>query len=325
MSTLRSHISDALVQLRRCMLGAVVVVFVSLLIHVLAVGFVHFTDVRFIERSSGAEQAPRIVQSTGVAPGVDLDKDQFDPTKHKRPISSAQIQGSDSKPTHLVIGPWDDGLRITNDISGAVGIFASWAIVLLAVLGVQVSAGGGVRGVHHMVSTCLWALGIAIFATPWDEALPSSPIPGVLIHYASVIEASGLATQHVHVIEFYLSSFVLPATLMVGSLVCAWKFTKGVEAGMYVPEATPFDIAIDREISEIRAGNISGLGGRTAGALTNAMSKNTKPEPGPSVDDAFPDRNKPGATHSDERKWVSHNDRAASKPNTSESGFRRPL
>lgn len=299
------------------------VLFVSLLIHIVAVGFVHFTDVRYVEAGAGTEQAPRIVHSTGVAPGVDLDRDQFDPTVHKRPTASGQIQNTAE--TKLVLGPWDDGLRITNDIAGAVGIFASWAIVLLSVLGVQVSAGGGVRGVHHMVSTCLWALGIAIFATPWEGALPSSPIPGVLVHYAEVIETSAQASQHVHVVEFFLSNFVLPATLMAGALVCSWKFCKGVEAGMYLPQATPFDIAVDKEIAEIRAGNISGMGGRTAGALNNAMAKKSAEDTGPSVEDAFPDKNKPGAKPSEERKWVSHNDREAGKPNMSNDGFRRPL
>lgn len=255
---IKSHVSMALLQLRRGVTVCAAAVMLCALAQAMIFGAVHFTEVRFEPRaaaSSGGETPAK--EST-----VRVYEASPDEATRPMPVAAARP-----------LSQWDRVLRASNMVVVTAGTFGSVLLALMVALGVVI--GANVAGVQRAVSAAMWAMLVAVGALPWSDFLASVPWPGVFGSYASMTAMSAAvdagATTTAHMAGVYLAMPVM-AFLLAG-LVMA-RFRAGVADGVAMAQASAIEQQLDQEMASIRERGVATTNVmRTVSALNQVVSE----------------------------------------------------
>lgn len=239
----RSHIREALAQLRRWAPIAGGVVVLASLVQLLVFGFVHFTDARF-ER---LEQNQGIVQTSN--------QSQTDPPvqfQTQWELAQRQLAGEYEPPVDLnrVESGLAVVLRRASQTAVFLGMIGVVGLVSITTLGCVIAGGGAVPGVEKILTATGGALLLTVATVPWNEAFPSVPIAGVFTGYERMTIASDAADGAMSVSVVTMHA-VVPLTVLIGTIFITMRFASGVEEGYLLGDAAEAEDVIEREMAEI--------------------------------------------------------------------------
>lgn len=316
MST-RRHVSDALFGLRRGVIACAAILIVSLLIQMLVFGFVHFTEVRWVELQPKQTHRDLVVirarPGTIVGPPAGLD-------------TAGRSVADMPEPPDLtrVASRWEVVLARASGLASTAGTVAAALLALMTLLGVVVAAGAAVPGVDRVVSAALWSTALAIMAFPLHDILPSIPFPGLLTSYEALVSASDAAAGRT-MLSAVAAYVALPLVAVIVTGLILFRFMSGVQQGLIVTSVSYLDEMLEREMRRIRQeGVLSNVGPRTIGVLDRAVGD---PERG--RDDADPADPSTGPARTAARRdrgrsWVAPSDRRISDPDPG-NPLKRPI
>ncbi len=200
-----------------------------------------------------------------------------------------------------VLSDWDMILARLTDVSACLGAVSLLALGGLASLNVIVSATGATRmGAEpiRLVAACaVWSIGLGFLGLPLSQAIPSMPLPGVFHWYDAMIAsipAPGpqmtpelAAAGPVQTPTIYIplaTHVVVPIAAMSAVVLVMLRTTTATSAGWIIEAVSELDEAVEREVAEINARNVSMSMPRVVGALNQAVgstSEASKPQPKP--------------------------------------------
>lgn len=238
----RSHVREALAQLRRWVPIAGGVVGVASLIQLLVFGFVHFTDIRWqqlrddhvvVQTSASTSENPVQFQTQWELAQRKLAGEYAPPPDVNKVRSGAGVAIERASQTAVFMG-----------VVGVVGL------VSLTLLGCVIAGGGGVPGVDKVLGAAVGAMLLGVASIPWNEAFASVPIAGVFTGYHEMTVASDSA-RGASSISLIAMHVVVPLCVLVGAAFIVLRFNAGVEEGFILEDASDADAALDREVARI--------------------------------------------------------------------------
>lgn len=286
-----AHTGAALRHLRLLVFVSAGVVGVSLLAQLLVWAFVHFTDLRWTEIEPELAPSPDrlVVRSTGPRPrqaqtpppGAPEQGDSGNAARAQRPVGGpAQARPVVEVDPNRVPSPHDRNLRAAAlfvQTAGGVGVVV---LALMVFQGVLIAAGAGTPGVERAVTACSWTLAIALLCMPIQSVAAAWPFSGVFSSYDAMTAASDAlqagAEDAPSVASFYASFLFFPLLCFVALAIAVYRFATGIEASAVVTSVSEAEQRLEREMASIRIGNHAG--GRTAGALSRAISVHSDDE-----------------------------------------------
>jgi hypothetical protein len=266
----KPHVSPALVQLRRWVTLAALMVCLCAAAQMLVFGFVHYTEVRWTFVEAKAEAKPlKIVKPDELAKAADGKQDLRAAAGRLLPAGGAEDSGLE---VNRVLSETDSLLGKASTLAVTFGIVGACILCLLTMLGVAVAGGGAVPGVEKAVTACAWSVVLALVCLPWRDIMPSVPIPGVFGGYERMTEASEAVLAAESGGSQLLARYVLLPGLAVvcGALVCVW-FRNGVEQGVIVEGLSEAELAAEQEMTHIASSGVGGRQARAGGALSRTM------------------------------------------------------
>lgn len=272
----RPHTSSALQALRGWVTACAAVVIIAAAVQLVVFGVVRYTEVRFAKLEAAAA-APAVVVKSGASASVPLSEGERRPEPARAATGAAAPRGTDP---NRVLSVHDRNLALVANTTTAFGVIAAVTLAALTMLGVVVAGGAAVPGVERTVRAAVWALVVALLATPWsgltDQAMARDLPPGVFAGYTTLLLGVDRAASDpmVALVEF----IVIPTLVMVlGGCVALW-FHSGVEQGVIVTSVNQVDHAIEREAAAIAKSGVSSLHRpRTLATLDRPLGD----EPGP--------------------------------------------
>lgn len=274
------HVSPALQHLRSWVKLAALVLGVAVFAQMLVFGFVHFTEIRFVEHAP--KHTSRSLQVV-----LPQDKNAVKPiVTASTPVVAATTDIA--QPRELAAA--DGVLEGVASMSASMGLVAAFALPFVTGLGAVIVAGGMIPGVGFTVRSAGWAVVMAAICVPWAQLLGGNVIPGIMTTYPAIVSLSDAAKAGGHseiglVLQFVAAP--LAAIIMAG-MIARW-FCIGVEAGIIVTSVSELDHRVEAELEAIRAGggSVAGRGTiRAVGALNRAIGDSTSMTPGkPMVSD----------------------------------------
>lgn len=257
---IKLHVSPALAHLRLGVTTMGLLVAACAIIQMMIFGFVHFTEVRWVEIKPEPTVSSVAVVG-GATPG----------TPRQRRTVEAETLAPEKIPSR-----WAGTLEDFSAVAVTLGVISAISFAGLCLLGVTVAAGGGVPGVERTVTACSWSLIIAALVAPWRDVLHSMPYPGVFGSYQTMLDASDGGGAGVVLFLTYLG---LPLMALVGSVVALLKFRSGVKAGILTTMVSEVDEILEREMANIRTRGVSSNVGRGSAPLTRTVGEPAAPLP----------------------------------------------
>lgn len=258
---LKPHVSPALKHLRHSVTLSGLAIAACAIIQMMIFGFVHFTEVRWVE----IKPTPT-VSSLAVVDGARL-ADPNAPIRQRRAVE-AQTIAAERIPSR-----WAGTLEDFSAIAVTVGVLAACVFVGMTILAVCVAAGGAVPGVERAVTAATWSIIIAGLALPWRDFLPSMPFPGIFGSYEAMLAASDHGAAG-GAARMFLTYLILPLAGVVASIYAVLVFRSGVRAGIISNMISEVDEMLEREIAGIRARGVSSnVGGRGSSSLTRTIGE----------------------------------------------------
>jgi hypothetical protein len=266
-NTKKPHVSAALAQLSHGVTTSGLVVAACAIIQLLVFGFVHFTQVRYVEHQSTASTQPLSVVG---APAATVAGPKTEPTGEQ--AAAAAIEPPQAPRT---LSSWDPAMHIASDIAVVAGVIACLSMGMLCLLGVAVAAGQTVPGVEKATSACCWALALGLIAVPWSDIFASMPFPGVFSGYPYMAWLSEMVDAGVRTKAELLSLYLLmPLAALGASFLIIVRFRAGVAEGIIVTSVSELDERIEREMAAIRNKGVQGGGvSRAVAALNHAIGE----------------------------------------------------
>lgn len=264
--TVRPHISEAIVQLRRWVTMCGAAICLCAIAQILTFGVVHYTEARWATVATESERnmsviAPAVASGTTVAA-----TNGVAPRQAISPVAA--------KPGRTASGV-DGYMRAVSGVSITGGMIGVTSMALLTMLGVAVAAGGAVPGIHLTVRSCVWALILAMTCVPWGNLIASAALPGMFSGYEMMTEASDRVKGNGGEFGLHMQMVGLPlAALVVTPLVC-WWFRQGTAAGYVYTHVSEMEEALDLEMAVMRergAGSLKASASRATGALNLAIT-----------------------------------------------------
>jgi hypothetical protein len=270
----RPHISPALQQLRGWVTIAATVVILAALCQVAAYAIVRNTDVR----ATQLEGTPNDTVVDDLRRGIPGARQAVDTPGRKslapapaHPLAtpgSAAVAASNHASAidpNRIRSTTDANLKVACAFTTAVGLIASGALCILALLGIVVAGGGNVPGIAYTVRAGVWSIVILGMALPWSGFAGPTLVPGVFAGYGTLVAAAEGRTGA----AVFTSFGMMPIVLVALSGCCLYWFRRGVEAGIVLTSLSEVDEALEREMGTIRERGVGRLnpGGRASAGL----------------------------------------------------------
>jgi subtilisin family serine protease len=280
----KPHISPALAHLRYGVTTCALVVALCAALQMLVFGFLHFTEVRWVEPKTDAEAMPLQVVSgqppiAGTGPGVE--KAAPGQVAVARAISPAVGQPPVKPPRNL--GSTDALLHTISDTAVTAGVLAVSLLAVFSVLGVVIAAGASVPGVAPATSAATWALLAAAACVPWQSVMPAVPYSGAFGSYTTMSTMSiavdkGSGSALTLLVHFLL----LPMGVIGIAFLAIYRFRDGVAEGIIVTSVSELDDRLEKEMAGIRSrGPQAAQSVRAVAALNHAIGEAPQPLPPP--------------------------------------------
>lgn len=247
----RSHIREALAQLRRWIPIAGGVVAFASLVQLFVFGFTHFTDIRWEELKANAK--PQAVITTTAsptprpAPGADA------PFAARWAHAQQQLEGlAEGTPdVNRVRSGASIVLERASDTAVFMGVVGVVSLIAMTGLGAIIAGGGAIPGIERILGAAGGAMLLAVGSVPWSEAFPSVPIAGVFTGYSEMVIASESARGATS-ISLVAMHAVVPIAVLVGAVFIVLRFNSGVDAGFVLDDAVEAEELLQREMDELR-------------------------------------------------------------------------
>ncbi|UCD73875.1 MAG: hypothetical protein JSV91_08750 [Phycisphaerales bacterium] len=246
------------------------IVVVALATQVFVWSLINFTQVRY-EKLEGGGGSPLIVEG---------------PSPREKTMQTVTLSGNgegtarEPVEANRVISRWDRVMASALPLTRGAGLLAMLVMIPLIAMGVLLGAGSATPGVENTVSSFCWATVTAllimpvgaIFQLPWAE--------GGLVSYPLMVQSADSAQGAMLSLipgaseggaHLALARFVgLPAVCIAGLALVGLRFCAGVRAAMLPKEDMRLDPELEKEVSNIKPTSL--IGGRMAGALSQAVS-----------------------------------------------------
>lgn len=257
---LKPHVSPALKHLRHSVTISAALVALCAIIQMLVFGFVHFTEVRWVE----IKPTPSVA-SLAVVDGA-KSGEPGNPARQRRTVDAQEIA------TERVPSRWANTLEDFSAIAVTVGVIAACVFAAMTLLAVSVASGGAVPGVERVVVASTWAVVLVLLCLPWREFLTAMPFPGIFGSYAVLIGSSDAPSTGAA--RLYLTYLGLPLLGVIVTAYALLQFLSGVRAGIIANMVSEVDEMLEREIAGIRSRGVgSNVGVRGGGAFTRAIGE----------------------------------------------------
>jgi hypothetical protein len=275
----KPHISPALAHLRYGVTACALVVALCAAVQMLVFGFLHFTEIRWVEPNTEAEATPLKVVSGQPPAGTTGVVEKAVPGQMAvaRAISPGVGQPPVKPPRNL--GKADAALHTISDTAVTAGVLGVALLASFTVLGVVIGAGAAVPGVAHATSAATWALLAAAACVPWQSVMPAIPYSGVFGSYTMMSEMSiavdkGRGSALTLLVHFML----LPMGAMATVFLALYRFRDGVSEGIIVTSVSELDDRLEKEMAGIRSrGPAAGGVVRAVAALNHAIGEAPQP------------------------------------------------
>lgn len=323
--TPKPHVSPALAQLRGGVTVSALVICLCAVLQMLVFGFVHFTQVRFVQlKDEPSRQTLSVV--VGAQPRTAMSRASRGPEQQEAapaPLTRAE----------RTLSVTDATLHTLSDIAVIAGLIGTMMLAALVGLGVVVAAGGGVPGADRTVSAMCWSLLLALACIPWRDLFLAVPHPGVFGAYDEMTSMSndvdaGVASTG-RLLVFYL---LMPLAALGGAVLVLYRFREGVAEGVIVTSVNELDERLEMEMASIRARGVASGVSRTVGALNQAIGEAPRPviaeaaavvPPAPPPPIPIPRRAPEATEPKASRSWLKR-ERRIGEPDAGD-GLRRPL
>jgi len=226
---------------------------------------VHFTDVRLTQVTPPRVENPalKVVKS---APSATEEK--ASPAKALPGLSAAEAAEVNHVP-----GPTHVRLRRVTGLVQSFGVLSAIVFAVLCFQGVMLAGGAALPGVEKTVTAGTWSMIIAMLSLPISAVVPTLPFPGVFAGFDSTVRLSEAVRQGADgapgAIGYFAWNLGVPLVLIVGIALVLWRFRGGIEAGIIVTNVSQLDEKLEREIRNMRLGQLSAP--RAMGALNAAL------------------------------------------------------
>lgn len=296
-----SHVSPALASLRFSVTLACAVVAIAAMVQLAVYMVAQFSDARWDTPRVSAEQQQSLAVVTSAAPPpraaaaptpppVESSFNE-DPTadgrtvvtessrgglRHK-PLSeleAAQRLRSLSRADRMMLGCWE-----TASAAGSLGAIVAFVCVFA---GLVIAGSASVPGVDSTVRSMIFALATLLCGLPLQSVLPSMPWPGVFGDYfmltARIDARLGAASGGL------LAAYgIVPFVTAGAAIAAAVYFRLGVAKGVIATSVNELDAKLESEMEVLRKRGItSHIGGRSVGALNQAIGSPTAKPAAPS-------------------------------------------
>lgn len=263
--TPRPHISMALQHLRFGVTASAAVLALCLLGQVVVWAMVHFTDVRITQVSAPVPETPAL--TVVKAPSAPADE------KNAAAKAMPALNPAEAAEVNSVPGEMNVRLRRFTGLVQSFGVLSSIVFAVLCFQGVMLAGGAALPGVEKTVTAGTWALIIALVTLPVSSVLPTLPFPGVFSGYDATVRLSQAVRLGVEgapgPIGYFAWNLGVPLVLMAGIALVLWRFRGGIEAGIIVTNVSQLDEKLEREIRNMRLGQLAAP--RAMGALNAAL------------------------------------------------------
>lgn len=308
----KPHVSAALSHLRFGVSAAAATLAICATIQLLIFGFVHFTRARFAEPTH--ETAPISVVATapahapGTTPLATTNGVALPPT------------GFQAAVVPRALSEWDASMHTLSDMTISAGVVSGLLLSIFCILGVVIAGGAGVPGVERAVSAATWALLVAAACLPWHDIMPSMMFRGAFGDYSTMTSLSDeVDAGAVQPIPMFAAYLVAPLACVCGSLLVLWRFRQALAEGVILTSVSELDERLEREISNIRVGGVTGQpNARAVAALNNAIGD----RPGDDPDGPIPHN---GAAGRKPRSSLSRLGRGWVNGDGPDTEFKRPI
>lgn len=248
----RSHIREALAQLRRWIPVAGGVVAFASLVQLFVFGFAHFTDIRWEELKAHSDTTAVVLTPTArpVSPTRPHANAPFsDRWAHAQRQLDGVAEGTPD--VNRVRSSAAVVLERSSDTAVFMGVVGVVALVAMTGLGAVIAGGGAIPGIEKILGAAGGAMLLAIGSIPWSEAFPSVPIAGVFTGYSEMVAASEAARSGTS-ISLIAMHAVVPIVVLIGSIFIVLRFNSGVDAGFVLDDAMEAEALLQREMELIR-------------------------------------------------------------------------
>jgi hypothetical protein len=294
MSHAKPHISPALAHLRFAVTTTCAMVALSAVVQAVIFLFAQYTDARWdVPRvSAEAQQTLQVVTpSAAPSPGPAVSGPPASPGEGAEGVQggspmvksalrvrsltetqAAERQRTPSRQDGMMRGFWD-----TAAAAGSIGVIAGFVFVFA---GLVIAGGASVPGVDATVTALMGAMLLTLGCLPLQGWLPALPWPGVFGAYEhmtfQVDAASGPSLA-------MLAAYALMPVLASGvSVAVGAYFRLGVCKGVIVTSVNELDVKLEAEMAELRRrGVTTHFGGRSVGALNQAIGVSAAPAAAP--------------------------------------------
>lgn len=263
--TPRPHISMALQHLRFGVTASAAVLALCLLAQIGVWAAVHFTEVRLTHVGPPDKPTTELtVVRSAPTPG----EEKASPSK---PVPA--LNPAEAAEVNQVPGPTHVRLRRFSGIVQSFGVLSAVVFAALCFQGVMLAGGAALPGVEKTVTAGTWALLIALVSLPVSSVVPTLPFPGVFAGYDATVRLSEAVRLGIEgapgPVGYFAWNLGVPLVLLIGVALVLWRFRGGIEAGIIVTNVSQLDEKLEREIRNMRLGQLSAP--RAMGALNAAL------------------------------------------------------
>jgi hypothetical protein len=268
--TPKPHISPALAHLRHGVTAMSLLVALCAAVQMLVFGFVHFTEVRWVESTAPAQVAPLKVVSSQLAPAGGVAA-----AREGAPVPSITPVAVVGPERARQLGNADALLNTVSDLAVSAGVICAGLLGLYSMLGVVIAAGASVPGVHMATSGAMWAAAVVAACFPWHSFLSTVPFAGVFGPYSTMTALSDAIDlgrgSSVSILCQYL---LMPIAAMCGSFLVLYRFRAGIAEGIIVTSVSELDERLEREMASIRNRGVEiNPSARAVAALNHAIGE----------------------------------------------------
>jgi hypothetical protein len=246
----KPHVSAALVQLQRTVSLCAMVVLLCACAQLMIFGCAHFTQIRWVNNETPAQQQRLHVVSGGKAAQVRVEAPAAGIVNEEARAAAPQAS---TTPEPRQASQWDKILRYVNAMVICAGVMSSVLLALVTMLGVVIAAGPSVPGVQRAVSAATWAMLMAVSTIPWKDVLSTIPWPGVFSDYQTMADLSDAVNAGRDAgTKMFATYLGMPLMAAILSCVVALRFRAGVADGVIVQSVNDLEQRLEREMDDIR-------------------------------------------------------------------------
>lgn len=297
MSHAKPHISPALAHLRFAVTISCAMVALAAVVQTVVFLFAQFTDARWhIPRvDADAQQTLKVVAPAPPPPapapapslaGPPVTPGALSPDGGSPMVKSAlrvrSLTETQAAAQQRTLSRQDSMMRAFWDTAAAAGSIGVIAGIVFVFAGLVIAGGASVPGVDATVTALMGAMLLTLGCLPLQGWMPALPWPGVFSTYdlmTAQIDASSRATLSV------LAAYgLMPFLACCVAVAVAAYFRLGVSKGVIVTSVNELDAKLEAEMAELRRrGVTTHFGGRSVGALNQAIGASVAPAPAPAV------------------------------------------